>query len=123
MAAEMRANIRLGLSAGECVRAADHKPVFRLGWRPAVAVASILALAITGILVEHPRSRVERASSGSGQDATLQTAADGIGSQSLRLMYGGARDVQLSASASGSVEAHYTDPKTSYMTVSEVDAQ
>jgi hypothetical protein len=122
MAAEMRANIRLGISAGECVRAPESRPAFHLGWRPAVAVASIAALAVTGIILEHPGSRFERRDFG-GQDATLQTAPDGIGSKSLRLMYDGARDVQLSASAAGSVQAHYTDPKTSYMTVSEVDAQ
>ena len=78
--------------------------------------------ACTGIILEHPGGRLERRESAS-QDATLQTAPNSIGSQSLRLVYGDSRYVQLSASAAGSVEAHYTDPKTSYMTVSEVDAQ
>lgn len=120
-AAEMRANIRLGISAGECVRTPERRHTIHLGWRSAVAMASIAALAITGIILEHPRERYERREA--AQNGALETAPDGIGSQSLRLMYRGARDVQLSVNAAGSVEAHYTDPKTSYMTVSEVDAQ
>ena len=122
MAAEMRANIRLGLSAGECVCAAERKPLVHFGWRPAVAVASIAALAVTGIILQRPGARLERRESAS-QDSTLQTAPNSIGSKSLRLVYGDSPYVQVSASAAGSVEAHYTDPNTSYMTVSEVDAQ
>jgi hypothetical protein len=118
MAAEMRANIRLGLSAGECVRKADGRASLHLGWRSMVAMASIAALAITGIILERPRSRINWE-----ENAALQTAPDGIGNRALRLMYRGAEGVQLSASAGGSVQAHYTDPNTLYMTVSEVDAQ
>jgi hypothetical protein len=118
MAAEMRANIRLGLSAGECVRRAESKVSLHLGWRSVVAMASIAALAITGIVLEHPRMRFNRE-----ENSALQTSPDGIGNQAMRLMYRGADGVQLSASAGGSVQAHYTDPTTLYMTVSEVDAQ
>ena len=118
MAAEMRANIRLGLSAGECVRAHESRASFHLGWRSVVAMASIAALIVTGLVLERPRIRVNREES-----AALQTSPDGIGNQTMRLMYRGAEGVQLSASAGGSVQAHYTDPTTLYMTVSEVDAQ
>lgn len=118
VAAEMRANIRLGISAGECVRAGERKLSLNLGWRPLVAMASIGALVVTGIILEHPRMRLNRE-----ENAALQTSPDGIGNQGMRLMYRGADGVQLSASAGGSVQAHYTDPTTSYMTVSEVDAQ
>ena len=118
MAAEMRANIRLGLSAGECVRAAENRSAFQLGWRSVVAMASIAALIVTGLVLERPRIRVNREESD-----TLQTSPDGIGTQTMRLMYRGAEGVQLSASAGGSVQAHYTDPATLYMTVSEIDAQ
>lgn len=118
MAAEMRANIRLGLSAGECVRASESRSTFYLGWRSVVAMASIAALIVTGLVLERPRIRVSRE-----ETAALQTSPDGIGTQTMRLMYRGAEGVQLSASAGGSVQAHYTDPATSYMTVSEVDAQ
>ncbi len=118
MAAEMGANIRLGLSAGECVSSAHSKTTLHLGWRSAVALASIAALAVTGIILERPRLKIDRE-----ENSALQTAPDGIGNQAMRLMYRGAEGVQLSASAGGSVQARYTDPNTLYMTVSEVDAQ
>jgi hypothetical protein len=121
MAAEMRANIRLGLAAGECVRGPETKSPLHLGgWRSVVAMASIAAIAITGIILERPHLKFDREES-----SALQTAPDGIGNQSMRLMYRGAdaEHVQLSASAGGSVQARYTDPTTLYMTVSEVDAQ
>ncbi len=119
MAAEMRANIRLGIAAGECVRPAGGRSRFvHMGWRPMVAMASIAALVVTGIILERPRLRP-----GLPENTALLTAPDGIGNQTMRLMYRGAEGVQLSASAGGSVQAHYTDPNTSYMTVSEVDAQ
>lgn len=123
MAAEMRANIRLGLSAGECVRAVEGKRSLHFGWRPLVALTSIAALAITGIILERPRGGFDRQERGRHENTAFETSPDGIGSQSLRLMYRGAEGVQLSASAGGAVEAHYTDPTTSYMIVSEVDAQ
>lgn len=122
MAAEMRANIRLGLAAGECVRPAENRIALRLRWRPVVAMAGIAALVMAGFMYERPRL-LERQELSRADATLMQTAADGIGSQSLRLMYRGAKDVQLAASANGSLQAHYTDPSTSYMTVSEVDAQ
>jgi hypothetical protein len=118
VAAEMRANIRLGLSAGECVRPNESKSGLRMGWRPAVAMASIAALAVTGIILERPRIKIDREEAGA-----LQTTSNSIGSETMRLMYPRAESVQLSASAGGSVQARYTDPSTSFMTVSEVDAQ
>ncbi len=126
LAAEMRANIRLGISAGECVRPTERRLRPRFGWRPVAVVAGVVALVVAGVAIEYERFLLTVSPIGVPariDNAFLQTTPDGIGSQSLRLMYRGARDVQLTASAGGSIEAHYTDPKTSYMTVSEVDAQ
>ncbi len=118
MAAEMSANIRLGLSAGECVRSAETKMPLHLGWRSAIAMASIAALVVASVILERPHLKFDRE-----ENAALQAAPDSIGNQAMRLMYRGAEGVQVSASAGGSVQAHYTDPNTLYMTVSEVDAQ
>ena len=126
LAAEMRANIRLGLSAGECVRPAERRLTPRFGWRPVAAIAGVAALLVGVVAVELERYELTVSPIGIPahvDNAFLQSAPDGIGNQSLRLMYRGAQDVQLTANAGGSIEAHYTDPKTSYMTVSEVDAQ
>jgi hypothetical protein len=121
IAAEMRANIRLGLAAGECVRPVEKAGwgSRRAGWRVAVAMASITALAVTGLVLERPRPVVELRD----ENAAVQTGPDGIGNPAMRLMYRGAEGVQLSAGAEGSVQAQYTNPVTGYMTVSQVDVQ
>jgi hypothetical protein len=47
MALDMRANIQVGLQAGECVAPArPHEP--KLGWRPAAALASITVVIVSG---------------------------------------------------------------------------
>ncbi len=121
IAEEMRANIRLGLAAGECVRPVEKAGWMprQAGWRVVVAMASIAALAVTGLVLERPRPAQERRD----ENAGVQTAPDGIGNQAMRLMYRGAEGVQLSAGAEGSVQAQYTNPVTGYMTVSQVDVQ
>lgn len=123
LAAEMTANIRLGLEAGECVRQPEPAPArFVPGFRSALATVAVAALAITAVVVERPRF-----TRGTAQDATenlaVQTAPDGIGSQNMKLMYNGAKDVQMSASADGSLSARSTDPDTGFMTVYQVDGQ
>ena len=129
IAAEMRANIRLGLAAGECVRPVEKAgwASRRAGWRVAVAMASITALAVTGLVLERPRPVVDSQNAAQNaardENASVQTGPDGIGNPAMRLMYRGAERVQLSASAEGSVQAQYTNPVTGYMTVSQVDVQ
>ena len=57
LAAEMKANIRLGLAAGECVRA-DGPPVRDSLWfargRAVVALASAAALLVAGLILQRP---------------------------------------------------------------------
>ena len=57
----MKANIRLGLAAGECVRndrAAAGEPISWLGTRALVAYASIAALVTASVLLERPAPRL-----------------------------------------------------------------
>src|SRR3954468_18503406 len=59
LAAEMRANLRLGPEAGECVRTGEPRLRDRrifTGVRAVVAMASIVALLVTGLILEHPGS-------------------------------------------------------------------
>jgi hypothetical protein len=126
LAAEMRANIRLGLAAGECVRTDDTMalrgtPLFT-GIRAAVAFASIVVLMVTGLALLHP-TPVAAKEDGVG------TMADGIqvreGGQALRLMHAGVlpQDVTYSAGAQGSMRARYVDPQTGYVTINNVYVQ
>src|ERR1700733_1914956 len=44
LAAEMTANIRVGLAAGECVAPRRRKPVSFIGWKPAAVATGIVAV-------------------------------------------------------------------------------
>lgn len=122
--AEMKANIRLGLAAGECVRvepAADSR-----GWlggaRALVACTTVAILVVTGLVLERPQPRVAAQAS----DVVVEKTADGIqisdGREALGLTNSGARDVIYSVSAQG-MGARYVDPKTGYVTVNNLYAQ
>ncbi len=136
LAAEMKANIRLGLEAGECVRSKnvplrDHP--FFTGARAAVAMASVAALVVTGLMLERPGpeaalgSRSNPALSVADQDVVVQTTADGIqvkrGGEALRLINPGTGSVTYTVNAQGSMGARYVDPQTGYVTISNVYAE
>jgi hypothetical protein len=121
LAAEMKANIRLGLAAGECVRLGEtplrERPLFT-GVRAAVALASIVTLAVTGLVME-PRV---------GEKVDRHTVARGIhdgievtqGDRAFRLMNTGATNVTFSAGADCSLRARYLDPTTDQVTINQV---
>lgn len=125
LAAEMKANIRLGLAAGECVRELheEREPAVRwVGTRTVIAYASIAALVVASVLLERPspRPRVPDA-----DGITLEATASGIemkgGGQSLSLLHRGAGDVTFSAGAQGSMRARYVDSDTGYVTINTVN--
>jgi len=125
LAAEIKANVRLGLAAGECVRPAD-KPSRAASspsvWRAAAAFASVVLLVGGCLVLERPwpAAVVQAASS-------VQSIPDGIQAQTgghmLGLMNGGAQKVTYTMDAQGSMEARYTDPETGYVTINTVYAQ
>lgn len=125
MAAEMKANIRLGLAAGECVRTSDvplrETPLFT-GARAVVALASVVALMAAGIVLERPGPVVAV-----DEGTEVQRTANGIqyrkGEQTLRLMNTGAESVTYSVDVQGGVKARYVDPKTFVMTINNVYAE
>jgi hypothetical protein len=126
LAAEMKANINLGLAAGECVRTGEpplrERPFFARG-RTAVAFASILALVVTGMFLQHsPR----QAGSPRFEGVELQSTENGIQVRepggSFRLLHEGAKDVTYTHGAQGSIGASYVDPDTGYVTVTKVYA-
>jgi hypothetical protein len=120
LAAEMKANIRLGLAAGECVRVGEtplrNRPLFT-GVRAAVALASIVTLAVTGLVME-PRT-AERVD----QHTVLQGIHDGVevgeGGRAFRLMNTGATNVTVSVGAR-SMGNRYVDPNTDQVTINSV---
>jgi len=129
LSAEMKANIRLGLAAGECVRPGEvplRKSLFS-GARAAVAMASAAALLVTGLMIEWPVKRPNFARFGGRMfesGIVLESTKDGIevgqGRQALQLRNAGASAVTYSVGAEGSIGARYLDPKTGYVTINNV---
>jgi hypothetical protein len=118
----MRANIRLGLAAGECVRSSVQPlrdgPLFT-GARAALALASVLALMVTGLMLEGPAPRMAKSS-----EPMVQATVNGIqrrsGDRAFGLMHSGALRVTYSVGAQGTLGARYTDPETGNVTITKV---
>jgi hypothetical protein len=128
LAAEMRANIRLGLAAGECVRASEpplrDTPLFT-GARALVALASVVALLVTGLVLEHP-APMAAADDGMVFQATKNGIQVRKGGQAMRLMnpdLDPQQRVMYSPDAQGSMRARYVDPDTGYVTINNVYAE
>lgn len=124
IAAEMRANVRLGLAAGECVREGEGATPLRAwplftGARAAVACCALAALLAVGIVLERPTPSVMAANV-----PMVQATANGIeqraGDQGFALMHVGARDVTHSVGAQGTMGASYLDASTGYVTMTKV---
>jgi hypothetical protein len=129
LAAEMKANIRLGLAAGECVRGGRESnrrhPLFS-GPRAAVAVASMVALLVTGLMLERPVPRGHDAGTfhaERNEGGMVESVAHGIrveqGGQALQLMHPGVDNVTYSVGAQGSMRARYVN-QDGYVTINNV---
>jgi hypothetical protein len=128
LAAEMKANIRLGLAAGECVRACEtprESPLFTRA-RAAVALASVAVLLVAALMLDRPAPLKAE------ENTILQRTGDGIadgiqvgqGVQAFRLLNAAdAQNVTFTVNAQGSMGARYVDPKTGYVTINNVYAE
>jgi len=123
MAGEMRANIRVGLAAGECVR---EMPVrgSRRGWKPqlAVGMASVLFLAGAGVFL---RGLLPHENAPSLMHAaTLESSGAGVEVRtdkgSMTLLNHGDEAGDQTVTSQGAVRASYFDGKTGTVTVTSV---
>ncbi len=137
LAAEMTANIHVGLAAGECVAPRRRKTV-PLGWRPAAAMAGLtVVLGIAWWLnmppettksLGHALTAVWRGGS-VPQERGLSVQADAMGIElrengaSLGVSQGTNRPLAVSVSAQGSASARYINADTGQMTITSVYAQ
>jgi len=142
LSAEMTANIRVGLAAGECVAPRRHKAA-GFGWRPAAAMAGLAVLLATGWWLNMPPSTTQalgRAFSailhGRGSSVELvmeprgafvEATAAGIELREnggrLGVLQGSEAPVAVSVSSQGSASARYADGDTGRMTITSVYAQ
>ncbi len=120
LAAEMRANIHVGLAAAECV---GPEPVSgRSRWRMAVTAIPVAALLLATLLLQRPRLE-PRPPSGA---VVLEAASDGIalrqGEAVLKLQHPSGRDVTYTVNTQGVLRARFVDAETGYVTVNLVYA-
>ena len=119
---ERRTNIRQGGAASEWARRDDAllggRPLFT-GGRAALALGSVLALMVTGLMLEGPAPFLARAN-----ERIVQATADGIqsrsGDRTFGLMHNGASSVTYTVGAQGTLGARYTDPETGNVTMTKV---
>jgi hypothetical protein len=137
LASEMRANIHLGLEAGECVRPVSQRRDWTI--RFAAAGACIVVLAAAGFFLEDTRPRgfgfsgrgVQAVSSPlpapypdvESQTPVLESNGSGIelrtGARSLTLLNHGAVSNQT-VNAQGVIRARYIDGETGAVTINNV---
>jgi hypothetical protein len=143
MAAEMSANVRVGLEAGECVASRIHKPTLSTGWRVAAASAGVAILLVSAWWLNMPRADsvalgramqkiVQGPWRGGGLEfeergPTVEVSASGIQLQqnggTLGMSQGQERPVNVTLSVQGSARARYIDADTGQITITGVYAQ
>jgi hypothetical protein len=123
LAAEMRANIRVGLAAGECVREKPGKPSPR-EWTPrwAIATACVLLLAGAGIFLRGLLPH--EAAPATARMAVVQSTGAGVevstGKGSMTLLNHGDDAGDQTVTSEGAIRASYVDGNTGTVTVTSV---
>jgi len=127
LAADMRANIRLGLEAGACVRST---PVFRR-WNPrlGIAFASLALLVGSGFFLRDIRLLRNRPNAAASEAATTVLRSTGseveirTGARSLALLNHHGNAVNQTVSAQGDIGTRYIDGETGSVIINNVYLQ
>jgi hypothetical protein len=123
LASDMRANIRLGLEAGACVRT----PRVFMRWNPrlGIAFASLAVLAVSGFFARDLRFRPPAAEVST---PVLQFTKSGVelskgANNSLTLLNHPGNAVNQTVSAQGDIETRDVDSETGSVTIYNVSLQ
>jgi hypothetical protein len=145
LSAEMAANIRVGLAAGECVAPHVRKHAVPAGWRMAAAISGLAALLVVAWWLNMPAAqtaslgRAMKAIVGGREwqakhmlgldeaSSLVQASAEGVelreNGSAMTLSQKGARPVSVSLNTQGSARANYIDVDTGQVTITTVYAQ
>ena len=120
-AAAMRANIRLGLAAGECV--AERPEPRRSPWRPALALP-VLLVVLAGVILESLPTPIHRVSAPEPAGVVLDAGPAGIGverdGRGFQLLRPAAAESVEVSVRGDSVRSRYVDAETGQVTISDV---
>ncbi len=140
LAAEMTANIRVGLAAGECVTPRERK-IAAVSWRPMAIAAGLVVLLAGAWWLNIPRTDTETIGRALRNIATGQRAGSpqeergpvvGASSTGVELIenggqihidQGGLEPVMFSVSTQGSASARYVDQDTGQVTITAAYVQ
>jgi hypothetical protein len=122
MALDMRANIRVGLDAAACVRPAAPVPS-AIGWRPAVALASLTAVLLVGWMLNAPRFTSRPFVSLEANSAVVEAGPAGVelkrGARGFALLNPRSNNVRYSVDSRGA-KAQFVDIETGQVTITNV---
>lgn len=128
LASEMKANIHVGLAAGECVGpVAPRLP--RPRWQRAVILAPVVLplLAVLFFVLDLKRPRPDSDAALWVEGTVLAATSEGIelkqGDRMLSLQHPNVGDVDYLVNAQGTVRASYVDEETGQVTIHNVYAQ
>jgi hypothetical protein len=122
LAAEMRANIQVGLEAAECVAPAPAQRTPRLRWAMTAALAAVVLLVVSGFWLQFPRPGTT-----APEGVVLSATPEGIElmdeDRAMTLMSESSQPVLLSVSVDGAMAEHYVDDETGMVTINNVYVQ
>ncbi len=123
LASDMRANIRLGLEAGACVR--TERAFKRWNPRPVIAFASLLLLVAASELLRD--ARPHRPAAAVANTPVLQSTGLGVeiltDTNSLMLLNHHGNASNQTVSAQGDISSRYIDSDTGSVTINNVSLQ
>ncbi|MBL8176247.1 MAG: hypothetical protein JNK48_16330 [Bryobacterales bacterium] len=131
LSAEMRANIHLGLAAGECVATAQERSAELTGWRPAAVLAGAALVVAVAWYANHtqpvtPTNLVQVQPAPKTGGVLLETSSSGLEwkeeGHTLTLKHPKDQDVAFTATLD-SVRARYVDRDSGQVTINHVYAQ
>jgi hypothetical protein len=122
LAREMRANIRVGLEAGECVRGGTVVPSYRWSFRPMLAMASLVALVSAGFVLKRSGTNPVQMAS-----PVVVSSEAGVefrsGDTSMMLLNHKGSVSEQTVSAQGEIRSRYVDSETGAVTINNVYLQ
>jgi anti-sigma factor RsiW len=121
LAAEMTANIRVGLEAGECVAGSGLKPD-RIGWRAAAVMAAMTCMLLAAWWLNPVPKHQPHALR--APHIEMRTTASGIqlneNGNALTLLHTRGRQKPIIVSAPGTLRARFVDNETGQVTINNV---